>query len=76
MGLRRSDELTNEDRRQIKEAFRLTYRSGLTPTEALEKMNAHEEWGAAAGKFRDFISRVLNAKPPYNRGLCQLRSKR
>ena len=76
VGLQRAEHITAEDRKQIKEAFRLTYRSGLTPAKALEKMDGCTEWGAAAGKFRDFIRRVLTAKPPYNRGLCQLRSRK
>jgi len=75
VGLRRAPEVSEEDRRQIKEAFRLTYRSGLTPAKALEKMDACADWGAPAAKFRDFIRRVLSAEKPFNRGLCPLRSR-
>lgn len=70
VGLRRSEELTAEDRRQIKDAFSLLYRSKLTPEKALEKMDLCTEWGAAAGRFREFVRRALQAKPPYRRGLC------
>ncbi len=75
VGLRRAKHLTDEDRRQIKDAFRLTYRSGLTPSRALEAMEACSDWGEAAGKFRDFIRWVLTAEAPYNRGLCRLRKR-
>jgi len=75
VGLRRTKDLTDEDRRQIKEAFGLTYRSGLTPAQALEKMDACSDWGEGAGKFRDFIRWALTAEAPYNRGLCRLRKR-
>jgi UDP-N-acetylglucosamine acyltransferase len=70
VGLRRNANLTDEDRRQIKEAFRITYRSGRTPAEALAEMDACGEWGAAADRFREFIREALAAERPYNRGLC------
>ncbi|KKK53492.1 hypothetical protein LCGC14_3094240, partial [marine sediment metagenome] len=47
VGLRRSEEITAEDRKQIKEAFQITYGSGLKLREALEKMDACTDWGAA-----------------------------
>ena len=70
VGLRRSEEISPEDLRQIREAFAITYRSGLKLQEALEKMDACTDWGAAAGRFREFVRKVLSAKVPYNRGLC------
>ena len=76
VGLRRAPELSDEDRRQIKEAFRLTYRSGLTPAGALAEMDARDGWGAAAGRFRQFVRDVLEAQPPYNRGLAGPRRRR
>lgn len=75
VGLRRSAELNDEDRRQIKEAFRLLYLSRLTPRQALEQMDQCTDWRPAAGKFRDFVRRVLEAKKPYNRGLGRLRCR-
>jgi UDP-N-acetylglucosamine acyltransferase len=75
VGLRRAPHISNEDRRQIKEAFALTYRSGLTPVKALEKMDACSDWGQAADKFRQFVRRVVTAQKPYNRGLIRLRSR-
>ena len=70
VGLRRSPEISDQDRLQIKEAFNLTYRSNLTPAQALEKMNAHADWGAAASRFRQFINDAINAEKPFKRGLC------
>ena len=70
VGLRRSKEISTEDRRQIKEAFDITYCRGLTRKQALEKMDACGDWGAAAGRFREFVRKVLSAEKPYNRGLC------
>ena len=75
VGLRRAPYLCDEDRRQIKEAFKLTYRSRLTPLQALEKMDSRSDWGEAAGRFRDFVRRVLEAEAPHKRGLCPLRSR-
>ncbi len=72
VGLRRSPNIGDEDRRQIKEAFSLTYRNGLSPAKALEKMDACADWGAAADKFRQFVRRVVEAKKPFNRGLLRL----
>jgi len=71
VGLRRAEDLSDEDRRQIKEAFNLTYRSALTPREALERMDRCN-WGPAAARFRDFVRYVVEAQPPYDRGLCPL----
>lgn len=70
VGLRRSKHIGPEDRQQIKEAFNLTYRSALNPRQALEAMDSCTEWGEMANHFREFIRRVLQAKPPYQRGLC------
>ena len=75
VGLRRAAEITDEDRRQIKEMFDLTYRSKLTPSRALEKMDACTDLGAPAGRFRDFVRKTVAAEPPYNRGLCPMRRR-
>jgi len=76
IGLRRSPEITREDIHQIKEAFALTYRSGLSQQEYLEKMDACTDWGEPASKFRDFIHKVVVAKKPYNRGLVAYRDRK
>jgi UDP-N-acetylglucosamine acyltransferase len=75
VGLRRAKDLSDKDRQEIREAFDLTYRRGLSRQEALAEMDSHGEWGAAAGKFRDFLRKVTTAQKPYNRGLCKLLMK-
>jgi len=75
VGLRRAEGITREDRRQIAEAFRITYRSHLTPTQALEEMDTCEDWGPAAARFRGFVRWVLEAAGPYRRGLCPMRRR-
>ncbi len=74
VGLRRADYITDADRKQIKEAYRLLYRSDLTPKQALTEMDARNDWGAPAGRFRDFVRWALEAQPPYNRGLPTARA--
>jgi UDP-N-acetylglucosamine acyltransferase len=73
VGIRRSKEVTEKERRQIREAFDLTYRSSLRLSDALRAMDERTEWGPAAARFRDFVRRVVSAQPPYKRGLCPLR---
>jgi UDP-N-acetylglucosamine acyltransferase len=73
IGLRRSKDITEKDRRQVREAFDLTYRSNLTLSAALQAMDGRTEWGGPAARFRDFVRRVAQAQPPYKRGLCPLR---
>lgn len=74
VGLRRADYITDADRKQIKEAYRILYRSGLTPKQALTEMDTRDDWGAPAGRFRDFVRRALEAQPPHNRGLITARA--
>jgi UDP-N-acetylglucosamine acyltransferase len=76
VGLRRAPDITDADRRQIREAFTLTYRSGLNREQALQALDAHTEWGPAAAKFREFVRKVYAAAKPYNRGLCTLGSSK
>ncbi len=76
VGLRRADYITEADCRQIKEAYRLLYRSGLTPQRALMEMDDRDDWGAPAGRFREFIRRVLAAEGPHKRGLATDRAAR
>ncbi len=75
VGLRRAEDVGPDDRRQLKEAFRLVYRSGLSPAEALNEMDAHEDWGAHAAEFREFVRAALDAEPPYDRGICSARER-
>jgi UDP-N-acetylglucosamine acyltransferase len=73
VGLSRAPEITPEDRTQVKEAFHIAYRRGLPMNRALEEMDAHEEWGTAARKFREFVRRALSAEKPFARGVMSLR---
>ncbi|MGZ3635896.1 MAG: acyl-ACP--UDP-N-acetylglucosamine O-acyltransferase [Syntrophales bacterium] len=75
VGLRRAEEITREDRHEVKEAFDLTYRRNLTLSDALRAMDGRTEWGWAGDRFRDFVRRVISARPPFNRGLCPLRRR-
>ncbi|MHC4716373.1 MAG: hypothetical protein ACYS5V_05335, partial [Planctomycetota bacterium] len=70
VGLRRAEHITSADHAQIKEAYRLLYRSGLTPTAALAEMDTRDDWQAPATAFRDFVRRVVTARDPYDRGLA------
>lgn len=76
VGLRRNPEVTAEDRRQIQEAFRLTYRAGLSPERALAEMDKCSDWGAPAGRYREFIRKVTQAEKPYKRPLATMRMYR
>ncbi len=76
VGLQRAADISDDDRRQIKEMFGITYRSKLTPSQALEKMDACTDLGAPAGRFREFVRKVIAAEGHYARGLCPMRKKR
>jgi len=70
VGLRRRTDISATDRQQVKEAFKITYQSGYSLKNAFDEMNQKKDWGAVAGSFRAFIGRVIEASPPFNRGLC------
>jgi UDP-N-acetylglucosamine acyltransferase len=72
VGIRRAKHICVEDRRQIKEAFDLLYRRGLSPARALEEMDARDDWDAPARTFVEFIRECLAAEGPFVRGICPL----
>jgi UDP-N-acetylglucosamine acyltransferase len=76
VGLRRNPQITDEDRRQIKRAFHLTYDAGQTAAKALAEMDTWADISPAALRYREFIRAVLTAEPPFKRGLCPLRRLR
>lgn len=76
VGLRRNPEISDEDRRQIKRAFRLTYDEGQTPAKALAELDTWTDISPAAKRYREFLRKVLEAEPPYQRGLCPMRNRR
>jgi UDP-N-acetylglucosamine acyltransferase len=68
VGLRRSPDITDADRKDVKEAFQILYRSGLTPTKALEEMDKRD-FGPAGRRFREFVRKAISAEKPFNRGI-------
>lgn len=72
VGMRRAG-IGAPERQEVKDAFTILYRSGLTVGGALDEMDKHAEWGEAAGKFREFVRKVINAKRPFKRPLCKHR---
>ncbi|MBN1941866.1 MAG: acyl-ACP--UDP-N-acetylglucosamine O-acyltransferase [Phycisphaerae bacterium] len=68
VGLRRSPDITDDDREDVKEVFQLLYRSGLTPTRALEEMDKRD-LGSAGSRFREFVRKACTAQKPYHRGI-------
>ncbi len=76
VGLARNKDMSDDDRAQITEAYKLLYRSRLPTSKALAEMDAHTEWGAAACVMRDFVRKVLQAQPPYNRGILTADAER
>jgi len=76
VGLRRGPAISDDDRKQITDAFKLTFRSGAPPAEALAAMDARKDWGAAAGAFREFVRRAVSASPPYDVGLAAAKDPR
>jgi len=68
--LQQAAHLNDTDRRQVAEAFELTYLSGLPTTKALAEMETHTEWGAGAETFRGFVRRVAGAEGSYRRALA------
>jgi hypothetical protein len=68
--------MTRQDRAEVKEAFRLTYRAGLTPSDALIEMDKMTDWGQAAAQYREFIHKAISAEKPFNRGICPMRRSR
>ena len=75
VGIARNSALDDEDREQIKEAFRILYRARLSQSEALELMDQHTEWKAAATRYREFVRMAVNAVEPYDRGLVRNRDE-
>ncbi|HWL54080.1 MAG TPA: acyl-ACP--UDP-N-acetylglucosamine O-acyltransferase [Chthoniobacteraceae bacterium] len=64
VGLRRSG-MSAEERREVKEAFLLLYRSGLNTTQALAAAK-ERTWGAAGTAFFEFVANAGR------RGICSL----
>ncbi|MCA9309802.1 MAG: acyl-ACP--UDP-N-acetylglucosamine O-acyltransferase [Phycisphaerales bacterium] len=71
VGLKRHAEFDDEDRREIKEAFRAVYRRALgQPFSDVVNDLTGREWKPGARRFVDFVVDALNQTPPRDRGLC------
>jgi UDP-N-acetylglucosamine acyltransferase len=70
VGIRRAKDISPEEGKQLKEAYALLYRKGLTTTAALAAMDARDDWGPAPKRFIEFVREVFIAEPPFRRGLC------
>jgi UDP-N-acetylglucosamine acyltransferase len=66
VGLRRAPHLTDDDRREVKNAYKVLYRSGLELKEALERLKA-EFKSPAVRKWVEFFT------APSKRGFCRHR---
>ncbi len=75
VGLARNPKLDDEDRKQIKEAFRILYRMKLPNKKALTLMEEHTEWKAPAAAYRDFVRAAMTAPKPFDRGLARNRAE-
>jgi len=67
VGLRRAKFLTDDDRREVKAAYKILYRSGMDLKEALQKLKAEFKGGAVAHWVEFF-------EAPSKRGFCRLRA--
>jgi UDP-N-acetylglucosamine acyltransferase len=66
VGLRRSAKLSDDDRREIRKAFKIFFRSGLDLSDALRSLRA-ECGGPAVRRFVEFF------ETPSRRGYCRYR---
>jgi len=64
IGLRRAG-IAADQRNEIKQAFKLLYKSGLNTTQALERSRQHR-WGTEAAAFFEFVAQAKK------RGICDL----
>ncbi len=74
IGMRRAG-YSAEDRTEVKEAFKILFRSGLSQQDALTQLES-KTWGPAATRFCEFVRRVVEAKGPFRRGLPRYGSHR
>ncbi len=71
VGLKRHPDMVEDDRREVKEAFRMVYRRALgSPFAEVVNDLSGREWGPGARRFVDFVIEVLKLEPPRDRGLC------
>lgn len=69
VGLKRWEAFSRKDRQEIKEAYRILYRSGNSPARAVELLSEMPH-GPAVSQLIDFLKRALEDTPPFRRGIC------
>ena len=71
VGLRRHPEMNEDDRKQVKQLFRMVYRRphGHPIVDVVATMQ-QQTWSPGAQRFVDFIIDTLNQEGPRDRGLC------
>ena len=70
IGIKRDPNISREDAKQIKEAFKMTYLSNMSPSKAVSEMEKCSEWGQPANLFKNFIRKITLAEKPFARGLA------
>lgn len=77
VGMRRLARLTDADRREIGEAFRLIFQgSGPASMSSRLERAAAARFGPEAMRFVDFVSATLNDEGPWRRGLVSRTTRR
>jgi UDP-N-acetylglucosamine acyltransferase len=69
VGMKRWPGLTAESKQAIKDAYRILYRSNLSPQEAIEQLAKQPALPEVQEMIR-FVRQVLDDVAPYRRGLC------
>ncbi|MFH1377679.1 MAG: acyl-ACP--UDP-N-acetylglucosamine O-acyltransferase [Planctomycetota bacterium] len=69
VGMKQWQGLDRNDRQEIKEAYRLLYRSKLNVQDALRHLEESHR-GPAVEELVAFVKAALNDAPPFRRGVC------
>ena len=69
IGLRRSGEFTRDEISEVREVYRLIFRSSSVPSSALQRTSGRE-WGAPARRLIEFIESVGQLSGRHARGIC------
>ncbi len=69
VGLRRSGKFTRQEISDVREAYRLIFRSSSVPSTALRRVSARE-WSTCARRLIEFIEHSMSIKGRRARGIC------
>ena len=69
VGMKQWEGLDRNDRQEIKEAYRLLYRSKLNVQDAVRQLEESHR-GPAVDELVKFVKAALNDTPPFRRGVC------